>query len=48
MLIHGSYWDTRYPRLLTNEQLRAIQADPSNKNRLLAIADISCDINVRI
>ncbi|RIA90080.1 Saccharopine dehydrogenase-domain-containing protein [Glomus cerebriforme] len=45
MLIHGSYWDTRYPRLVTNKQLRAIQADPSNKNRLLAIADISCDIN---
>ncbi|PKC09641.1 alpha-aminoadipic semialdehyde synthase [Rhizophagus irregularis] len=45
MLIHGSYWDTRYPRLLTNEHLRAIQADPSNKNRLLAISDISCDIN---
>ncbi|CAI2161774.1 19390_t:CDS:10 [Funneliformis geosporum] len=44
MLIHGSYWDPRYPRLLTNEQLKAIQMDPNNKYRLLAVADISCDI----
>ncbi|CAG8612807.1 10909_t:CDS:10, partial [Funneliformis mosseae] len=44
MLIHGSYWDSRYPRLLTNEHLKAIQMDPNNKYRFLAVADISCDI----
>ncbi|CAG8586929.1 7756_t:CDS:10 [Paraglomus occultum] len=44
MLIHGSYWDARYPRLLTTEHLRSIQADPNIKHRLLSIADISCDI----
>jgi hypothetical protein len=48
MLIHGSYWDSRFPRLLTNEQLGMIQANPNNKHRLLSVADISCDIKVRI
>lgn len=48
MLIHGSYWDSRFPRLLTNEQLGMIQADSDNKHRLLCVADISCDIKVRI
>ncbi|CAG8520244.1 11028_t:CDS:10 [Dentiscutata heterogama] len=43
MLIHGSYWDSRFPRLITKEQLREIQEN-SNNRRLLCIADISCDI----
>ncbi|CAG8650331.1 29939_t:CDS:10, partial [Racocetra persica] len=43
MLIHGSYWDSRYPRLITKDQLREIQEN-SNNRRLLCIADISCDI----
>ncbi|CAG8590108.1 19829_t:CDS:10 [Cetraspora pellucida] len=43
MLIHGSYWDSRYPRLITKDQLCEIQKN-SNNSRLLCIADISCDI----
>ncbi|KAF8982576.1 hypothetical protein BGZ46_001041 [Entomortierella lignicola] len=45
MIINGAYWDERYPRLMTTEQLKAIQSDPANKFRMLSIADISCDIN---
>ncbi|CAG8691904.1 3722_t:CDS:10, partial [Acaulospora morrowiae] len=45
MLIHGSYWDTRFPRLITTSQLRALQSNPNLKHRLLTVADISCDIN---
>ncbi|KAF0400949.1 alpha-aminoadipic semialdehyde synthase [Gigaspora margarita] len=43
MLIHGSYWDSRFPRLITKEQLCEIQKN-SNNRRLLCVADISCDI----
>ncbi|KAF9112085.1 hypothetical protein BGX27_004003 [Mortierella sp. AM989] len=45
MIINGAYWDKRYPRLMTTEQLKTIQSDPANKFRMLSIADISCDIN---
>ncbi|RHZ86408.1 hypothetical protein Glove_51g67 [Diversispora epigaea] len=48
MLIHGSYWDTRFPRLITKEQLHNLQLNQSNpdlKYRMLSISDISCDIN---
>ncbi|KAG0307666.1 hypothetical protein BGZ98_010135 [Dissophora globulifera] len=45
MIINGAYWDTRYPRLMTTEQLKTIQSDPANKFRMLSVADISCDIN---
>ncbi|KAK3818823.1 MAG: Saccharopine dehydrogenase-domain-containing protein [Benniella sp.] len=45
MVINGAYWDQRFPRLMTTEQLRAIQSNPDNKFRMLSIADISCDIN---
>ncbi|KAF9909683.1 hypothetical protein BX616_011078 [Lobosporangium transversale] len=44
MIINGAYWDERYPRLMTKDQLRAIQSDPSNRFRMLSLADISCDI----
>ncbi|KAF9085531.1 hypothetical protein BGX23_009581 [Mortierella sp. AD031] len=44
MVINGAYWDARYPRLMTTEQLRTIQSDPANQFRMLSIADISCDI----
>lgn len=46
MVINGAYWDKRFPRLMTAEQLKTIQSDPANKFRMLSIADISCDINV--
>ncbi|GJJ70109.1 alpha-aminoadipic semialdehyde synthase [Entomortierella parvispora] len=45
MVINGAYWDNRFPRLMTTEQLKTIQSDPANKFRMLSIADISCDIN---
>ncbi|KAJ2701701.1 hypothetical protein FB645_004542 [Coemansia sp. IMI 203386] len=44
MLINGIYWESKYPRLLTNSDLAAIQNQRELKNRMLAIADISCDI----
>ncbi|KAF9185827.1 hypothetical protein BGZ51_002428 [Haplosporangium sp. Z 767] len=45
MVINGAYWDERFPRLMTTEQLKVLQSDPANKFRMLSIADISCDIN---
>ncbi|KAI1311045.1 hypothetical protein EDD11_003552 [Mortierella claussenii] len=45
MVFNGAYWDERYPRLMTTEQLKTIQSDPANMFRMLGIADISCDIN---
>lgn len=39
VLVNGIYWDHRFPRLLTAEQLK----DSPTRN-LAAIADISCDI----
>lgn len=48
MIINGAYWDKRFPRLMTSEQLKTIQSDPANKFRMLSIADISCDINVSV
>ncbi|KAJ1823329.1 hypothetical protein LPJ56_002998, partial [Coemansia sp. RSA 2599] len=44
MLINGIYWESKYPRLLTTSDLAAIQSQRELKNRMLAIADISCDI----
>ncbi|KAG0240071.1 hypothetical protein BGW41_007236 [Actinomortierella wolfii] len=45
MIINGAYWDQRFPRMMTQDQLKAIQSDPTNRFRMLSIADISCDIN---
>ncbi|KAF9971118.1 hypothetical protein BGZ73_005985 [Actinomortierella ambigua] len=45
MVINGAYWDERFPRLMTHDQLKTLQSDPANKFRMLSIADISCDIN---
>lgn len=39
-LINGAYWDEKYPRLLTNDQYAKLAKD----TRMIAIADISCDI----
>ena len=43
MLIHGVYWDDRYPVLATREDFAALYEDGSPK--LLAIGDITCDID---
>lgn len=41
-VVHCSYWEPKYPRLLTNEQL--LQLRRSGNKRLLGVVDISCDI----
>jgi len=43
VLIHGSYWDKRYPRLVTKEMIHRLTR--KNHFRLNFIGDISCDIN---
>jgi alpha-aminoadipic semialdehyde synthase len=42
LLINCIYWTDRYPRLVTNADLRALYRD--GKPRLRVIGDISCDI----
>ncbi|KAJ1770169.1 hypothetical protein IW140_004894 [Coemansia sp. RSA 1813] len=44
MLVNGIYWESKYPRLMTTKDLADIQRQREMKNRMLAIADISCDI----
>ncbi|KAJ2546874.1 hypothetical protein EV175_005439 [Coemansia sp. RSA 1933] len=44
MLVNGIYWESKYPRLMTTSDLADIQRQREMKNRMLAIADISCDI----
>jgi len=41
ILINGSYWDKRYPRLVTKKMVRRLY---KRKFRLEFIGDISCDI----
>jgi len=43
VLIHGSYWDSRYPRVVTKDELAQLQDKGISK--LIAIGDISCDPN---
>ena len=42
VLVNGMYWDQRYPRLLTKDQIKEMYA--AGNDGLLALADISCDI----
>ncbi|TYZ69117.1 hypothetical protein PybrP1_008867 [[Pythium] brassicae (nom. inval.)] len=42
MLVNCMYWDDRFPRLLTRQQLADLRA--AGNTKLLGIADISCDI----
>jgi len=45
VLINGIYWEAKYPKLVSNEQLKAILAKRTeNIFPLVAVADISCDI----
>eukprot|EP00656_Telonema_subtile_P047495 TRINITY_DN545_c0_g1_i1.p1 TRINITY_DN545_c0_g1~~TRINITY_DN545_c0_g1_i1.p1 ORF type:complete len:1029 (-),score=352.60 TRINITY_DN545_c0_g1_i1:354-3440(-) len=39
MLMNCTYWDNRYPRLLTIEQLREMDS-----SKLIGVGDVSCDI----
>ncbi|KAI8972025.1 Saccharopine dehydrogenase-domain-containing protein [Mycotypha africana] len=47
-VITGAYWDKRYPRTLTNQQLLEIermkQKGLMNKGKMMSLADIVCDI----
>jgi alpha-aminoadipic semialdehyde synthase len=43
MLVHTSYWDERYPRLVTRAMLRDL-IDSTRRLRLQFIADLSCDL----
>ncbi|MGD1994052.1 MAG: hypothetical protein PVI59_12735, partial [Anaerolineae bacterium] len=43
VLVNGVYWDDRYPRLVTKENLRELFTRPG-KPRLRVIGDISCDV----
>jgi alpha-aminoadipic semialdehyde synthase len=43
MLVNGMYWDSRFPRLITNDQLKSLRSK-GNKS-LKVVADISCDID---
>ena len=43
VLVNCIYWDDKYPRLVTNEQLRALYGAPEPP-RLRVIGDISCDV----
>lgn len=38
VLVHAIYWDAKYPRMLTTEDIKTLNG------RLLGICDISCDI----
>ncbi len=43
VLVNCIYWDARYPRLVTRRWLQQAYAD--QRPKLMAIGDISCDIN---
>lgn len=43
VLVNGIFWSTKHPRLITTEQAHRLAIQ--KRWRMLAIADISCDIN---
>jgi saccharopine dehydrogenase (NAD+, L-lysine forming) len=43
MLINCVYWDARYPRLITKEQLAGLFRE--GRPKLTVVGDISCDVN---
>ena len=43
MLINCVYWDARYPRLITREQLAGLFRE--GRPKLTVVGDISCDVN---
>jgi alpha-aminoadipic semialdehyde synthase len=42
VIINCMYWDGRFPRLITNHQMKELHEQ--NKHRLLGVADISADL----
>jgi alpha-aminoadipic semialdehyde synthase len=45
VIVNNTYWDKRFPRLLTTQQFRKMWKTPRG-HRLIGVADISCDVNV--
>ena len=43
LLVPTMYWDRRFPRLLSTDQLQSLRA--SGNKRLLAVADLPCDVD---
>lgn len=43
LFVNGIYWDNRFPRLITKEQMKRLREKGNYK--LKAVSDISCDIN---
>ena len=43
-IINGIFWNEKYPRLLTCDQVEEMSAN--DKLRLITVADVSCDVNV--
>lgn len=43
VILNCSYWDARFPRLLTKQELRRLYEQ--NLRRLLLVSDISCDVH---
>eukprot|EP00744_Colponema_vietnamica_P005120 GILI01007532.1.p1 GENE.GILI01007532.1~~GILI01007532.1.p1 ORF type:complete len:612 (-),score=169.44 GILI01007532.1:358-2103(-) len=41
VLVHCMYWDRRFPRLLSCDQIADLES--SGRNRLLGVCDITCD-----
>ncbi|OQR86286.1 alpha-aminoadipic semialdehyde synthase, partial [Achlya hypogyna] len=44
LLVNCMYWDDRYPRLITKDQMEEITVASGGDPKLLGVADISCDI----
>eukprot|EP01103_Thecamoeba_quadrilineata_P005672 TRINITY_DN15441_c0_g1_i1.p1 TRINITY_DN15441_c0_g1~~TRINITY_DN15441_c0_g1_i1.p1 ORF type:complete len:923 (-),score=158.70 TRINITY_DN15441_c0_g1_i1:152-2920(-) len=42
VIVNSLYWDSKFPRLLSNQQLEELES--SGRNRLIGVADLSCDI----
>lgn len=42
MLVTTMYWDRRFPRLISDEQLASLRAH--GNERLVAVADLTCDV----
>ncbi len=51
-VVTGAYWDKRYPRTLTNQQLKEIQQSQQmgiiKAGKMMSLADIVCDIKVSL
>ena len=44
VLVNASYWNERFPRLLTRSAMRKMYSDENALPRLQVVADISCDV----